>query len=217
MSGFNRPPWGGARRGYHHGNLRDALVEAARALVAERGPIGFTLAEAAKRAGVTPAAPYRHFNDRGALLAELARRGFDAFGRGLQEAWGDGRPDPSSALLRMGEAYLGFARREPGLYAAMFENARRLAQGPPGASSAFALEVLRRAAEATLAQFGADGCDGRMLAGQIWAISHGVATLVQAGHFAGSAPGEEARTILKTSVAAFVEKAARDHVRTKVR
>ena len=56
--------FGGGRRGYHHGRLRDALVEAARTLVAERGTAGFTLAEAAKRVGVTAAAPYRHFSDR---------------------------------------------------------------------------------------------------------------------------------------------------------
>jgi AcrR family transcriptional regulator len=100
-----------ARRGYHHGNLKDALVEAARTLIAERGASGFTLAEAAKLAGVTPAAPYRHFNDRNALLCELARRGFDAFGARLGEAWSAGRPDPVAALWRMGEAYLDFQGR----------------------------------------------------------------------------------------------------------
>jgi AcrR family transcriptional regulator len=217
MSAFDPPPLAGARRGYHHGNLKDALVEAARTLVAESGPTGFTLAEAAKRAGVTPAAPYRHFNDRNALLVELARRGFDGFGRHLEEAWGEGKPDPAAALRRMGEAYLSFAKLEPGLYAAMFENARLLARPPLSASSAAALEVLRRAAQAALAHFGAEGCDGRLLAAQIWAASHGVATLVQSGHFTGSAPGEEAKSVLETSVAAFVEKAVRDHVRTNVK
>src|ERR1019366_3478359 len=97
-----------ARRGYHHGALKDALVEAARALIAERGAAGFTLAEAAKLAGVTPAAPYRHFNDRNALLGELARRGFEAFRARLDAAWGGGLPGPVAALWRMGEAYLDF-------------------------------------------------------------------------------------------------------------
>ncbi len=69
--------WSGQKRGYHHGNLREALVEAALVLIAEGGPASFTIAEAARRAGVSPGAPYRHFRDAEALLAEVALRGFD--------------------------------------------------------------------------------------------------------------------------------------------
>src|SRR5258708_38007642 len=63
--------WSGQRRGYHHGNLREALTEAALELIAQKGPAGFTIAEAARLAGVSPAAPYRHFRDAEALLAEV--------------------------------------------------------------------------------------------------------------------------------------------------
>src|SRR3954470_22792091 len=108
-----------ARRGYHHGNLREALLEGARQLVAERGPQGFTLTEAARRAGVSPSAPYRHFKDREEVMAELCRRGFALFGRKMQDA-ASGSSDPGEALQRMGPAYLAFAREEPGYYAAMF-------------------------------------------------------------------------------------------------
>ena len=80
----------GGRRGYHHGRLKDALIEAARNLVAERGPAGFTLSEAAKRVGVTAAAPYRHFADRNALMSELAQRGFETFSDRLERAWDNG-------------------------------------------------------------------------------------------------------------------------------
>ena len=72
---------GRERRGYHHGNLREALVAAALELIAEKGPAGFTFAEAARAAGVSPAAPYRHFRDREALLADIARRGFERLHR----------------------------------------------------------------------------------------------------------------------------------------
>ena len=68
---------GKAREGYHHGNLREALVQAALAMIAERGVPGFAIAELARILGVSAAAPYRHFRDRDALLAELARRGFE--------------------------------------------------------------------------------------------------------------------------------------------
>ena len=67
------------KRGYHHGNLRQALVDAALSLIAERGPTGFTLSEAAKAAGVTPAAVYRHFEGREDLIAEAARQGYEIF------------------------------------------------------------------------------------------------------------------------------------------
>ena len=66
--------WKERGRGYHHGNLREALIQAALDLIAEKGPTGFTFAEAARSAGVSPAAPYRHFRDRDELLSDVARR-----------------------------------------------------------------------------------------------------------------------------------------------
>ena len=75
-----------ARRGYHHGNLREALIRAALELIAEKGPAGFTFADAARWAGVSSAAPYRHFRDRQALLADVARRGFELFEERLSRA-----------------------------------------------------------------------------------------------------------------------------------
>ena len=96
-------------RGYHHGNLREALIDAALELIAKKGPAGFTFAEAARSAGVSPAAPYRHFRDRDELMANVALRGFVAFEQALARAWDDGRPQPLAALDRLGKAYLEFA------------------------------------------------------------------------------------------------------------
>ncbi len=75
MSWSGSSDGGAGRRGYHHGNLREALIEAALELIGAKGPAGFTVAEAARLAGVSPAAPYRHFRDADALLAEVALRG----------------------------------------------------------------------------------------------------------------------------------------------
>ena len=108
-------------RGYHHGNLREALIRAALDLIAKKGPAGFTFAEAARFAGVSPAAPYRHFRDRDELMASVALRGFEQFEAALRKAWDGGRPDAFAALDRVGKAYLEFARAEPAYYAAMFE------------------------------------------------------------------------------------------------
>jgi len=110
------------KRGYHHGNLRQALVEGALALIAEKGPTGFTLSEAAKQADVTPAAVYRHFDGRDQLIAEVARQGYDIFAALLEYAYNDGKPSALSAFEATGRAYLAFARKYPGHYMAMFES-----------------------------------------------------------------------------------------------
>ncbi len=118
---WSRDGGGDGRRGYHHGNLREALIQSALQLIAQKGPGGFTIAEAARLAGVSPAAPYRHFRDRDELVADVALRGFERFAAALERAWNDGRPDPINAVQAMGKAYLAFARDEPAYYAAMFE------------------------------------------------------------------------------------------------
>ena len=194
-----------ARRGYHHGRLRDALLAAARHLIAERGPFGFTLAEAAKMAGVTPAAPYRHFPDRNAVLQELRREGFRLFHERLSAAWDGGRPDPMTALGRMGEAYQNFARSEPGLYAAMFQS--NLAT--EDAAEPDSLKLLEHAAAAVLVRLGASPVQAPALALQIWALSHGVATLALAGQLDPKVCGGEPDRIVNSAVAALFASATR--------
>ncbi len=158
------------RRGYHHGNLREALIRAALDLIAQKGPAGFTFADAARWAGVSSAAPYRHFRDRDALLADVARRGFELFEAALSHAWNDGRPDPYRAFE---------ARAEPAHYSAMFEAGVPL-DADPGLREAAnrAFEVLRRASEALCARMPQDKRPpALMMSLHIWAFSHGVASL----------------------------------------
>lgn len=118
------------RRGYHHGNLREALIDAALDLISEKGPAGFTFADAARGAGVSPAAPYRHFRDRDALMAGVARRGFESLAEALKEAANDGDSNPVARVERIGQAYIEFARREPALFSAMFESGIASASAP---------------------------------------------------------------------------------------
>jgi AcrR family transcriptional regulator len=173
---------GEARGRYHHGNLREALVEAALRLIAERGPAGFAFVELARAAGVSPAAPYRHFRDRNAVLAEIARRGFLRFAEGLERAWNGGKPDPVRALENLGRAYLAFARAEPASYAVMFEAALPMEEEPAlrqASDDAFA--VLRRAAEAVCAAAPWHRPPPLMVALHLWATAHGVASLFVGG------------------------------------
>ncbi|UFM66727.1 TetR/AcrR family transcriptional regulator [Paracoccus sp. MA] len=172
-----------ARSSYHHGNLRQALVEATVRLIEENGPQAFTLAEAARLAGVSAAAPYRHFTGREDLLEEVARQGFEEFADRLETAFDEGRPRPLTAFLRMGQEYLSFAAERRGFYIAMFESGISIA-GNAGLSQASerARGILVRGAEALFAQLPA----GRrpppgMVADHIWALSHGVVELFGRG------------------------------------
>jgi AcrR family transcriptional regulator len=170
---------GRGRAGYHHGNLRQALIEAALALIPESGPLGFTFAEAARQAGVSPAAPYRHFRDRDHLLADIAQQGFDRFAEALTAAWDGGVPDPMTALGNIGKAYLTFARTQPGYYAAMFEAGIPLDATPElRAAGDRAFGILRDAAERTIAGL-APGKrpPALMVALHVWSLSHGIASL----------------------------------------
>ncbi|MEO0728985.1 MAG: TetR/AcrR family transcriptional regulator [Pseudomonadota bacterium] len=171
------------RRGYHHGNLREALVDAALRLITEKGAGGFTFAEAARAAGVSPAAPYRHFKDRDALVADVARKGFDAFGTALLSAWGDGQPNARAAFDRVGRAYLTFARQEPAYFTAMFESGVSVRDDADlRAASDRAFGVLRTACEALLARAPQDRRPpALMMALHIWSMSHGIAALFGRG------------------------------------
>jgi AcrR family transcriptional regulator len=187
---------GHGARGYHHGNLKEALVRAALELIAEKGPAGFTFADAARWAGVSPAAPYRHYRDRDALLADVARRGFELFAGALAKAWGDGGPDVLAGFDRLGKAYLHFAKREPAYYSAMFEAGVPLDADPllrEAGERAFA--VLRGAAEKLVALMPAQGRPpALMVALHIWSLTHGIASLFGRGDAARRAlpmPPEE--------------------------
>jgi AcrR family transcriptional regulator len=176
---WSRQGDGDGRRGYHHGNLREALIRAALDLIAQKGPAGFTFADAARSAGVSSAAPYRHFRDRDALLADVARRGFELFEAALNHAWNEGRPDPYAAFENVGRAYLAFARGEPAHYSAMFEAGVPL-DAEPGLREAAgrAFEVLRRASEVLCARIPPDKRPpALMMSLHIWALSHGIASL----------------------------------------
>src|SRR6185312_13996710 len=104
---------------YHHGDLKRALTEAALGLVAEMGPKGFTLREVARRAGVSPAAPYRHFPDKAQLVAAVATAGFVQLHDALNAVVGQ-RSDPITHTLDMGRAYVAWAIGHSDYYQVMF-------------------------------------------------------------------------------------------------
>ena len=193
------------KRGYHHGNLRQALIDAALELIEQRGPTGFTLSEAAKRAGVTPAAVYRHFEGREDLIAEAAHQGYDIFAELMEFAYESGQPSALKAFEATGRAYLAFARKYPGHYIAMFESGISVNRTPELAHAANrANGVLERAASDLSQHIPADKRPpASMFSAHIWAMSHGVVEL-----FARNSPGRAspfpADDLLETGIGIYL-------------
>ncbi|MGC1494654.1 MAG: TetR/AcrR family transcriptional regulator [Sulfitobacter sp.] len=175
-----------SKRGYHHGNLKQALIDAALELIELRGPTGFTLSEAAKQAGVTPAAVYRHFEGREDLIAEGAMQGYEIFADLMEFAYKSGQPSALKAFEATGRAYLAFARKYPGHYIAMFESGISVNRTPELAAVANrANGVLEQAADDLSQHIPADKRPpASMFSAHIWAMSHGVVEL-----FARNSPG----------------------------
>jgi len=193
------------KRGYHHGNLRQALIDAALELIEQRGPTGFTLSEAAKRAGVTPAAVYRHFEGREDLISEAAHQGYDIFAELMEFAYESGQPSALKAFEATGRAYLAFARKYPGHYIAMFESGISVNRTPELAHAANrANGVLERAASDLSQHIPADKRPpASMFSAHIWAMSHGVVEL-----FARNSPGRAspfpADDLLETGIGIYL-------------
>ena len=155
---------------------------------------------------MSPAAPYRHYRDRDALLADVARRGFEQFANALAKAWEDGRPDVMTAFDRLGKTYLAFAKREPAYYSAMFE-----AGVPPEASPELreagerAFAVLRSATERLVSTMPAqDRPPVLMMALHIWALSHGIASLFGRGDSARRALPMSPEDLLEAAVLIYL-------------
>ena len=178
------------KRGYHHGNLRQALVEGALKLIEDRGPSGFTLSEAAKQAGVTPAAVYRHFEGREDLIAEAALQGYEIFADLMEYAFGTGQPSALASFEATGRAYLAFARKYPGHYVAMFEAGISMNRTPElAAASERARGVLEKAASALSEHIPPEKRPPpAMFSAHIWAMSHGVVELFARGEAGARAP-----------------------------
>lgn len=179
---------------YHHGDLRRALLDCVLSMVAERGDAGeVTLREVARRAGVSHAAPYRHFDDKTALLAALASEGFVKLSSAMREAR-RGVADDQERFLRTGLAYLQFALEHRGYIAVMHGPDVAKARTPDLQSAANdTFQVLKElAADAGVA----NAARARQLGAVIWSFVYGLATLASDRQIPASV-GASARGLAK--------------------
>jgi AcrR family transcriptional regulator len=165
------------RDSYHHGDLKRALTSAALSLVAEKGPKGFTLTEAARRAGVSAAAPYRHFADKAELVAAVAELGFRELHADLAAA-ADRMSDPKTRVIELGRTYVRWAVTHPDYYQVMFGTESLKAEHPGlagAAEQAFGdlLDAITQCQRAGIVV----GDDPREIAAPLWSLVHGLASL----------------------------------------
>jgi AcrR family transcriptional regulator len=165
-----------AKTAYHHGNLREALLEAALTLVSERGLSEISLREVARRAAVSHAAPAHHFGDKAGLLTALATRGFELFGAALR-AGAERAQDPKQAFAWAGWAYVMFAAEHRAYFDIMFRPELLHYDDPALANAAGA--AYRVLTDAVVAADGGELSSEEVELRSIraWSQSHGLATL----------------------------------------
>ena len=183
------------KKAYHHGDLRAALIRAGTELLRERGAAGLSLREVAKAAGVSHAAPYRHFEDKQQLLAAIAAAGFERLRDGMAKAAADHPDDPRAQLYAAGDAYIELATDAPDTMHLMFGGIvdPKQIQGELGqvAQNAFAglVDIVARNQKAGVIVEG----DTIELAVSAWSIVHGLGMLVAGGQLGPMYRTEEER------------------------
>ncbi|WP_344975352.1 TetR/AcrR family transcriptional regulator [Salinactinospora qingdaonensis] len=190
----------GSRTSYHHGALRQTLVDSARELLIERGDAGFSLNELARRIGVSTAAPYRHFEDREALLLAVAEEAYEEL-RVALDAASRTTDDPAERILRMGAAYVRFAADNASVFSIMF-------RGRAAREHSFDPAAFQSLVEAvTVAQHSGDlrsEASARMLSRSIWATVHGLATLHLSGGFVRVGMDDTPERLASETLATFL-------------
>jgi AcrR family transcriptional regulator len=197
---------------YHHGALREALILSAREILESEGYEALTLRAAARRAGVSQAAPYNHFADKAALLASIAALGFKEFAAAMRQEM-SAAEDPQARLNATGIAYVAFATSNPGLFKLMFGSSVHQASGDADLDAArtAAYEVLRGAVHSVPHPEPRDAGQDDLESLRSWALVHGLATMINERTIAPDVYG--ARSARELAAALF-ESPPADNVHT---
>ena len=200
------PPVSRQRDAYHHGALKEALIEASESVLAERGVDGFSLREVARRSGVSPAAPAHHFGDKEGLLVEVARNAFAGLTAELEAGNQPGGADPVARLREQGLGYVGFALKHPGRFGLMFRSGLRRDEALMGSAreAYLKLEDGVRLLLSVPSKQPLDKSQHQALLA-LWSAVHGFAHLLLAGQFDGSAPSGGREAFLRQNLASMLQ------------
>lgn len=184
------------KKRFHHGDLREALIAATRELLVEHGPDGFTLADACRRAGVTTAAPYKHFRDKQEILEEIVQRGFDELSASNAKAVAEGGAGTIQGITAMGVSYLNFAVAQPAVFRLMFghkSEIRKVKQVDETGK-----ECLKHVIEQVAAYSRKHGhtADAEKIAIRLWTFVHGASSLELDGDYGRVAPGLDVQKLI---------------------
>lgn len=178
---------------YHHGDLRRTLLDDATVLLNESGQEALSLRALARRAGVSPRAPYRHFVDKDALLTALAVDAFDAFGRALAAA--DAAAEPGAELEAQAIAYVRFGLQAPGRFRLMFGTRRFVVDDALVTAKQAAFGVL----QARVDLLAGPGDDSRAQAVGYWSLAHGLTVLFLDGRVRDELDGSQDEIIQRVA------------------
>jgi len=181
---------------FHHGDLREALIAATRELLIEHGPDGFTLVDACRRAGVTTAAPYKHFRDKQEILEEIVFRGFEELTAANARAVAGGGPGTIAGITAMGISYLEFAVAQPALFRLMFGHKSEIMKVPQVDKSG--KQCLKKLIEEVAAYSRKHGhaADAEEIALRLWTFVHGASSLQLDGDYERVAPGLDVHELI---------------------
>lgn len=192
------------KKPYHHGELRQALIVAARQLIHERGGTDFSLSDACRRAGVSTAAPYRHFSNKGEIVTEVLAQGYIDLTNQFIAAT---EPLPDGSVERMfalGQVYITFAVTEPALFRMMFTRLPDMSEDNICNKQGKAcFDVLVREVTAYCRNNGMEK-DSLLVALQLWTFTHGLSCLLIAGEYALVAPDLDIRDLMMSAGTKFL-------------
>ena len=190
---------------YHHGNLRDALIIAAAELIEENGSLDFAMIDAARRAGVSSAAPYRHFKDKDALLEAVCHVAFLALTEHAEATAAEFPAGSPERIISLGRGYIRFVTSHSNFYDLMW--------GKPGIQAMGADEVdlntsgfyiLTDAVQSWCTATGIQGNDPVDLATKLWAMAHGLSALALNGHIKKFMPDVDVDSLIESSTLTFL-------------
>lgn len=190
---------------YHHGDLRNALIIAAAELIEENGSLDFAMIDAARRAGVSSAAPYRHFRDRDALLESVAILGFLGLTTASMEAVAGTRRGSADAIVALGKSYISYITQRAAFHDLMFGDVGLRAMDSDSAElKTSGFYVLVDAVQAYCEAEQVSGENPTELATKLWAMVHGLSMLSLNKKIARFLPDADVYQLLESSTATFL-------------